>query len=149
DTTARTVTLDSGDALRGRTIILATGVTWRHLAIEDFERLVGKGIYYGAARSEAPNTHGLDVHIVGAGNSAGQAAMFFANHARTVTILCRADTLEKSMSHYLIEQLATRENIRVSVRSEVAAVHGDVSLEAIDVFDSATETTARRESGGL
>ena len=81
--------LDGGDVLRARTIILASGVTWRHLPIEGFDRLVGKGIFYGAARSEASNAHGLDVQIVGAGNSAGQAALFFANHARSVTILYR------------------------------------------------------------
>ena len=61
----------------------------RHLPIEGFDRLVGKGIFYGAARSEASNAHGLDVQIVGAGNSAGEAALFFANHARSVTILYR------------------------------------------------------------
>ena len=88
---SRQVHLDGGDVLRGKTIILACGVSWRQLAIEGFDRLVGKGISYGAARSEAPNVHGLDVHIVGAGNSAGQAAMFFSTHANTVTILCRGD----------------------------------------------------------
>ena len=89
--------LDSGEILRARTIVLACGVSWRHLSIEGFDRLAGKGISYGAARSEASNTHGLDVHIVGAGNSAGQAALFFANHARSVTILCRGDNLEKGI----------------------------------------------------
>jgi thioredoxin reductase (NADPH) len=102
--------LDGGDALRARTIILACGVSWRHLAIEGFDRLVGKGIFYGAARSEAANTHGLDVQIVGAGNSAGQAAMFFSSHARSVTILYRGETLEKSMSRHLVDQLAARAN---------------------------------------
>ena len=80
--------------------------TWRRLAIDGFDRLIGKGIYYGAARSEASATHGLDVHLIGAGNSAGQAALYFANHARTVTLVVRGDSLEKSMSRYLIEQLA-------------------------------------------
>ena len=65
-----------------------------------------KGIYYGAARSEAAATHGLDIHIVGAGNSAGQAAMFFSTHARSVTILCRGDDLERACRHYLIDQIA-------------------------------------------
>ncbi len=100
------VHLDGGDVLRARTIILACGVSWRRLSIEGFERLAGKGIFYGAARSEAANTHGLDIHIVGAGNSAGQAAMFFSNHARSVTIIHRGDTLEKSMSRYLVDQVA-------------------------------------------
>jgi thioredoxin reductase (NADPH) len=143
------VHLDAGDVLRARTIILACGVTWRHLPIEGFDRLAGKGISYGAARSEAPNTHGLDVHIVGAGNSAGQAALFFSTHAKSVTILCRGDKLEKSMSRYLIDQLATRSNIEVRFRTEVAAVHGVNSLEAIDVRNPATGEASQLESGGL
>jgi thioredoxin reductase (NADPH) len=149
DAATRHVHLDGGDVLRARTIILACGVAWRHLPIEGFDRLAGKGISYGAARSEASNTHGLDVHIVGAGNSAGQAALFFSTHARSVTILCRSDRLEKSMSRYLVDQLATRSNIGTMFGTEVAAVHGDVSLEAIEVRDSATGTTTRLESGGL
>jgi thioredoxin reductase (NADPH) len=149
DIATRQVHLDGGDVIRARTIILACGVTWRELSIEGFDRLAGKGISYGAARSEASNTHGLDVHIVGAGNSAGQAAMFFSTHARSVTILCRGDKLEKSMSHYLVDQLAARPNIRTMSRTEVAAVHGDVSLQAIDVRNSVTSETSRLESGGL
>jgi thioredoxin reductase (NADPH) len=149
DAATRQVHLDDGDVLRARTIILACGVAWRRLSTDGFERLAGKGISYGAARSEASNAHGLDVHIVGAGNSAGQAALFFSTHARTVTILCRGDGLEKSMSSYLIDQVATRPNIRTMARTEVAAVHGDVSLEAIDVRDIATAETSRLESGGL
>jgi thioredoxin reductase (NADPH) len=149
DPETRTVSLDGDDVLRTRTIVVATGVTWRHLPIEDFERLVGKGIHYGAVRSEAPATHGLDVHIVGAGNSAGQAALFFAGHARRVTILCRSETVAKSMSQYLIEQIETKPNIEIAVQAEVTAVHGDVCLEAIDVTYGATGETARLESGGL
>ena len=80
-------------------------MAWRRLAIDGFDRLIGKGVYYGAARSEAGATHGLDIHLVGAGNSAGQAALYFANHARKVTLVVRGDSLEKSMSHYLIEQM--------------------------------------------
>src|SRR5204862_3839045 len=87
DAMNRQLHLDGGDVLRAQAIILACGVSWRQLTVEGFDRLVGKGISYGAARSEAPNTHGLDVHIVGAGNSAGQAAMFFSTHARSVTIV--------------------------------------------------------------
>jgi len=149
DAPTHQVHLDGGDVLKGRTIILACGVAWRRLAVEGFDRLAGKGISYGAARSEAPNTHGLDVHVVGAGNSAGQAAMFFSTHARSVTILYRGETLEKSMSRYLVDQLATRENIRVLFGSEVAAAHGDASLEAIDVRTIETGETQRLESGGL
>jgi thioredoxin reductase (NADPH) len=149
DAATRQVHFDGGDVLRGQTIILACGVSWRRLRIEGFERLAGKGIFYGAARSETANTHGLDIHIVGAGNSAGQAAMLFSAHARSVTILYRGETLEKSMSRYLVEQLATRANIHVEYRAEVVAAHGDVALEAIDVHYATTGETTRRESGGL
>jgi thioredoxin reductase (NADPH) len=149
DAATRQVHLDDGDVLHARTIILACGVAWRRLAMDGLDRLAGKGIAYGAARSEASNVHGLDVHIVGAGNSAGQAALFFSTHARTVTILCRSDTLEKSMSRYLIDQLATRPNISTMFRTEVAAVHGEVSLEAIDVREVGAAETSRLESGGL
>ncbi|HET7484371.1 MAG TPA: FAD-dependent oxidoreductase [Solirubrobacterales bacterium] len=147
DTANRELHLDAGDVIRARTIILACGVTWRHLPIEGFDRLTGKGVFYGAARSEAPNTHGLDVHIVGAGNSAGQAALFFSTHARSVTILARGERLEKSMSRYLVDQLATRSNIEVMFGTEVEAVHGESSLEAIEI--SAGEETTRLDSGGL
>jgi len=149
DAVTRHVHLDGGDVLRARTIILACGVSWRQLEIEGFDRLAGKGIFYGAARSEAANTHGLDIHIVGAGNSAGQAALFFANHAQSVTIIHRGDALEKSMSRYLVDQLATRRNIRTLFRKEVAAAQGESSLEAIDVIDHATGEATRIESGGL
>jgi thioredoxin reductase (NADPH) len=149
DAATRHVHLDGGDVLRTHTIILACGVSWRRLDIEGFDRLAGKGIFYGAARSEAPNTHGLDIHIVGAGNSAGQAAMFFSTHARSVTIVYRGDALEKSMSRYLVDQLATRANVRVLYRTEVAAAHGESSLEAIDIIDNATGERTRLESGGL
>jgi thioredoxin reductase (NADPH) len=149
DAATRQLHLDGGDVLRAGTIILACGVSWRKLASEGFERLAAKGISYGAARSEAPNTHGLDVHIIGAGNSAGQAAMFFSSHARSVTILYRGETIEKSMSRYLVEQIASRANIHVECGVEVVAAHGEASLEAIDVHDRATGETSRRDSGGL
>jgi thioredoxin reductase (NADPH) len=149
DVEGRRLHLDGGDVLSARTIILACGVAWRRLEIEGADRLVGKGISYGASRSEAASVHGLDIHIVGAGNSAGQAAMFFSTHARSVTMLCRGDGLEKSMSRYLIDQVATRSNIRVLSRTEVAAAHGNESLEAIELRDTATGETTRVDSGGL
>ena len=105
DAAKREVFLDGDEVVRARTLILATGVTWRRLAIEGFDKLIGKGVYYGASRSDVSATQGLDVHLIGAGNSAGQAAIFFASHARKVTLLVRGASLEDSMSHYLIEQL--------------------------------------------
>jgi thioredoxin reductase (NADPH) len=149
DPKTRQVFLDGGDAVQARTVILATGVTWRRLASDGFDRLIGKGIYYGAARSEASATHGLDVHLIGAGNSAGQAALYFANHARTVTLVVRGDSLEKGMSRYLIEQLARKSNVTVQLRSEVVAAHGDTHLTAIDIRNGGSAKARRYDCGGL
>jgi thioredoxin reductase (NADPH) len=123
-------------------------VSWRRLSITGFDRLAGKGIHYGAARSEASNTHGHDVHLIGAGNSAGQAALFFANHARSVTLVVRGDSLEKSMSRYLIDQLAGKANVVVKLRSEVVAAHGEGNLTSVDIRDG-SKTINRHQSGGL
>ncbi|NVH71722.1 cyclic nucleotide-binding domain-containing protein [Paraburkholderia sp. JPY432] len=149
DVKTRRIHLDGGDAVHARSIILATGVTWRRLAIDGFDRFIGKGIYYGAARSEASATHGLDVHLIGGGNSAGQAALFFANHARSVTLVVRGDSLEKGMSRYLVEQLAGKSNVAVRLRSEVVGAHGDTHLTAIDIRDSTTDAVSRHDCGGL
>jgi len=149
DPATREVYLDGDDVVRARTVIIATGVTWRRLAIDGFDRLIGKGIYYGAARSEASATHGLDVHLIGAGNSAGQAALHFASHARTVTLVVRGDALEKSMSRYLIEQLETKSNVAVELNSEVVAAHGDTHLTAIDILHGKTANVRRHDCGGV
>ena len=119
------------------------------MTIDGFERLVGKGIYYGAARSEADTTHGQDVHLIGAGNSAGQAALFFANHARKVTLVIRGKAVERSMSHYLVEQLRGHSNIDFRLNSEVVGVHGDAHLTAVDILDRSASTTRRENCGGL
>jgi len=149
DPALREIRLDGDDVVRARTIILATGVSWRRLAIDGFDRLIGKGIYYGAARSEASAAHGLDVHLIGAGNSAGQAAMYFASHARTVTLVVRGDSLEKSMSRYLIDQLRGKSNVAVQLRSEVVAARGGTHLTAIDIRDNADATVRQHDCGGL
>ncbi|MEP0323535.1 FAD-dependent oxidoreductase [Bauldia litoralis] len=149
DADTRAIHLDCGDAVRTRTIVLATGVSWRRLSIEGFDRLTGKGIYYGAARSEASLMQGLDVHLIGAGNSAGQAAMFFANHARSVTLLVRGQSLEKSMSRYLIDQVREKSNIKVALGCEVGGVHGDNHLTDIDIVDRGRGSVRRETCGGL
>ena len=89
------------------------------------------------------------MYLIGAGNSAGQTAIFFSNYARSVTLLVRAESLAASMSHYLIEQIATKANIRVETRSEVVALHGAEQLDAIEVIDRRTGTTSRRDAGVL
>lgn len=92
---------------------------------------------------------GLDIHLIGAGNSAGQAAMYFANHARKVTLLVRGTSLEDSMSHYLVEQIRSKSNIAVALQSEVHAARGDTHLTAIEIRDRARNTVSHHESGGL
>ena len=90
-------------------------------------------MYYGASRSEASSLQGLDVFLIGAGNSAGQAAVYFSGYARSVTLVVRGPSLERSMSYYLITQLKAAANIIVRLNAEVTAVYGDDHLEAIDV----------------
>jgi thioredoxin reductase (NADPH) len=149
DVDGRNVHLDGGDVIHARTIILATGVAWRRLATEGFDRFIGKGIYYGASRSEASATHGLDVYLIGGGNSAGQAALYFANHARMVTLVLRGDSLEKSMSRYLVEQLGGKSNVAVRLQSEVVGAYGDTHLTAIDLLDGPSGQVSRHDCGGL
>lgn len=149
DPDQRAIRLDGGETIWAKTTILATGVSWRRLAIQGFDRMIGKGVYYGAARSEAGSTQGRDIHLIGAGNSAGQAAMFFANHARTVTMIVRGDGLEKSMSQYLINQVRSKPNIRLALNSEVKGLHGEDHLTAIDIHDRAADSRHHEECGGL
>jgi thioredoxin reductase (NADPH) len=146
DAVDMTVSLDGGDVLHTRAIVLAMGVEWRRLQLDSIDRFVGAGVYYGAAPSDAHLAQGRDIYLIGAGNSAGQAAIFFSNHARSVTLLVRGESLAESMSHYLTEQIARKANIRVDTRSEVVAVHGDDQLEAIEIADRRTGTTARRDA---
>lgn len=135
-----TVDLDDGESVSGKAVIVATGVSWRSLDVPGAECLIGKGIYYGAARTEAMGVTGRGVYLIGGGNSAGQAAMFFADYAAKVTLLIRAATIESGMSQYLIEQLRTRPNVVIELDSVVIAVHGDSHLEAIEICNTKTKT---------
>ena len=146
DPAEMTVRLDGGDVIRAKSVVLAMGVEWRRLELDSVDRFVGSGVYYGAARSDASLAQGNDVYLIGAGNSAGQAAIFFSNYARSVTLLARGESLAEGMSTYLIEQIATKANIQVETRSEVVAVHGDEHLDAIDVIDRRTGMTSRRDT---
>ncbi|MEO8751470.1 MAG: FAD-dependent oxidoreductase [Casimicrobiaceae bacterium] len=125
------IVLDGGDRVRARAVIIAAGVAWRELDVPGAETLVGRGIYYGAARTEAMGCTGQHVFLVGGGNSAGQAAMFFASYARRVTLLVRGPSLAASMSHYLIQQLATQGNIEVRTHCRIIRVEGEHHLESI------------------
>ena len=139
------IVLDGGETLRAPVVIAATGVEWRTLPVPAVERFLGNGVYYGAARSDAAIAKGADVCIIGAGNSAGQAAIFFSRHARSVTMLVRGPSLEASMSRYLIDQIGANAGIRVETRREVVDLHGDRSLDAVDVVDRETGTVSGRD----
>jgi thioredoxin reductase (NADPH) len=128
--------------------VIATA-SWRNLEVVGAEALHGRGVYYGAARTEAPSTRGRDIFLIGGGNSAGQAAMFFASYARTVTILVRGPSLAASMSHYLIAQLGTQTNIRVQPYRQVVALEGDDHLEAIVIEDRRTGLRRRETTDAL
>ncbi len=125
------VELDGGDRVYTKTVILATGVDWRRLEAEGVDRLIGRGVLYGASRTEVPTVIGKEVFIVGGGNSAGQAAMFFSSYASSVTMLVRGPGLELSMSQYLIEQIAQKRNISVEPFTKVVSVGGEDHLETI------------------
>jgi thioredoxin reductase (NADPH) len=149
DPAAHEIMLDGGETVKARTLVLTTGVAWRRLDAPGVERLMGKGVFYGAARSEASVASGLDVCLIGAGNSAGQAALHLAAYARKVTMLVRGDGLQKTMSHYLIEQLAQRANIEVVLRGELREAHGEARLTAIDVWDEGSGQVRRQDCGAL
>jgi thioredoxin reductase (NADPH) len=144
-----TIGLDGGERVPARAVVIATGVTWRELKADGAAELVGRGVYYGAAQTEALGTRGKDVFLIGGGNSAGQAAMFFANYARSVTLLARGPSLEKSMSYYLIEQLGTKRNIAVETDTTVVRVAGSAHIESITTLDERTGATQERSADGL
>jgi thioredoxin reductase (NADPH) len=145
----RIVRLVGGQEVRARTVVLAMGVSWRRLGIPKLEALIGAGVFYGAAASEARAMRGRHVCVVGAGNAAGQAAAHLAKYADQVTVLMRGDSLEKSMSHYLIAELRGTANVSVRSRVEVVAGEGDPQLRAIVVRNRSTGALERIPTAGL
>jgi thioredoxin reductase (NADPH) len=129
----RVVRLADGTDVSCYAVVLATGVSVRTLEVPGIEPLLGIGVYYGAAMTEAATYRGQDVCIVGAGNSAGQGALFFSRYARRVTMLVRADSPGKSMSRYLVDRITATPNIEVVTRAEVTAVRGTGRLEKVAV----------------
>jgi thioredoxin reductase (NADPH) len=138
---ARTVRFSDGHQIDAHCVILATGVSYQQLAAPGLSDFTGRGVYYGSANSEASNCADQDVYIVGGANSAGQAAIYFARHAKSVTLVVRASALEASMSYYLIQQIAEVENITVRTCCEVIEATGDDHLEQLGLRDNATGET--------
>jgi thioredoxin reductase (NADPH) len=122
--------LDSGDTVKSRAIICATGVEYTRLNLANEERLLGRGFYYGAGSSEASLCHG-HVVVVGGGNSAGQAALHLASRAGKITMLVRGPSLKSTLSQYLVERIGVASNIEVKVNTVLAAIEGGESLEKI------------------
>jgi thioredoxin reductase (NADPH) len=144
---ARVVRFDDGTELSAHTVILATGVSYRTLDAPGLGDLTGRGVYYGASTTEGPSCEGQDVYLVGGANSAGQAAMYFARHARKVFLVVRGDSLVSTMSRYLIDQLANEPRIEVLTCTEVVEGGGDDHLETLTLrHNKSGETTTRKAS---
>ena len=127
----RIVELSGGGSLSASSVLVASGVSYRQLDVPGFAELTGQGIYYGAALTEARSCGDQHVVVIGGANSAGQAAVYFSKYARLVTILVRGDSLTKSMSHYLIEQIEALDNVDVRTRTEAIAAEGDGQLRTL------------------
>jgi thioredoxin reductase (NADPH) len=146
---ARTVRMSDGTAIDTKAVILATGVSYRTLDQPGCAQMQGCGVYYGAALVEAEGCKDQDIFIVGGANSAGQAAVFLAKYARSVTMLVRAPSLEQSMSYYLIQQIDGIGNIAVRNCTEVAEALGDGHLEQLRLRDLNTGTIETVDAQGL
>ena len=145
----RVVRLLDGTELHARAVIIATGIEWRRLGVPPLEALVGAGVFYGAAVSESRAMQDQNVFIIGAGNSAGQAALHLAKHASTVTLLVRGESLTKSMSSYLIRAIESTGNIAVRLRTEVVGGGGSERLEYLQLADRANDTVDELPAAAL
>ena len=137
----RIVSLTDGSEISCHALILALGVAWRRLKAKGVEKFTGSGVYYGAAKTEAPACKGEEIYVVGGANSAGQAAMYFSKYARKVNMLVRGESLVKSMSQYLIDQIDGTDNIEVMPFHSVVEAQGEERLEKILVEDSQSGET--------
>lgn len=139
----RVVRTSDGTEVAARAVVIATGVTWRRLGVPRLEALIGSGVFYGAAGAEARAMAGRDVFVVGAGNSAGQAAVHLAKYARSVSMVVRGAGLAATMSDYLVTLIAATPNIRVLPRTEAVDGGGACGLESLTLLDR--DTGGRRE----
>ena len=141
--------LADGTKIVARAMICATGINYRRLELPNEEAFHMNGVYYGAGSSEAALSTGEHVFVVGGGNSAGQAAMHFSQYAERVSVVIRGDSLKKTLSEYLVDRICATGNIEVLARTEVTALHGNGSLEAITLRNDRTGDTRRAETRNL
>jgi thioredoxin reductase (NADPH) len=145
----RAVLFEDSAEIESRALIVATGVSYRRLEASGLSELTGRGVYYGTAIGEANQCQGDLVYIVGAANSAGQAALELARFAKQVVLVVRAGTLQETMSSYLIARITTAHNIAVRYQTEVIAAHGTGHLESLTLADTKTGVTEEVPSGWL
>jgi thioredoxin reductase (NADPH) len=143
------VTLGNGSVVASQALIIATGVSYRLLDVPGADRLAGAGLYYGAAITEALGIKDQDVFVVGAGNSAGQAALYLTRYARTVTMLVRGRSLADSMSQYLIERIEQAPGLTVRTGAAIAELHGDTRLEQVSIEDLSTGSVTREPASAV
>ena len=146
---SRVVRFADGGEVAAHTVVLATGVAYHKLDVPGADRFTGLGVFYGSAATEAPAVAGEDVYVVGGANSAGQAAVFLSRHARRVTLLVRADALERAMSYYLLRQIREIPNIEVRTRTQVVGMAGQEHLEWLRLCDTRTGTVREVASNFL
>jgi thioredoxin reductase (NADPH) len=141
--------LTDGSAITANAVVVATGIAWRRLGVPRLEALVGSGVFYGAAGSDTQAMEGRDVFVIGGGNSAGQTALHLARFARHVTLVVRGRDLERSMSEYLIREIAVSANISVRLNTEVTDGGGDQRLEVLSLHDRLTDRDEHVPAGAL
>ena len=146
---SRAVRFADGGEVVAHGVLLATGISYRKLEVAGADALTGRGVFYGSAATEAPACFGEDVYVVGAANSAGQAAVFLSRHARRVTLLVRSDDLGRSMSYYLVRQIDETPNIEVRLTTQVIGVHGDDHLEELTLCNTSVGTRETVNAGYL
>ena len=144
-----TLLLSGGDEVRARSVVLATGVSYRRLEVPRLDELTGAGVFYGASVSEARAREGQDAYVVGGGNSAGQAAMYLSRYARSVTVVVRGDTLADSMSQYLRAEIDAAGNVAVCYESEVVGVTGEAHLEGLTLRNRVSGERNQVPAAGL
>lgn len=145
----RAVLLEGSADIEARAVLVASGVSYRRLDAPGLDDFVGRGIYYGASASEATQTVGEDVYVVGAANSAGQAVLNFARYARKVVLVVRGTSLEASMSQYLVTRILATPNVEVRLQTEIVGTRGDGHLEGITLCDKGAGSVDDVDTSGV
>ncbi|MDJ0497760.1 MAG: FAD-dependent oxidoreductase [Acidimicrobiia bacterium] len=149
DDTIKVVALTDGSELRSHAVLVASGMTVRKLEVPGCERFEGAGVFYGAAPSEAATYRDRHVYVIGAANSAGQAAMMFSRYAKQVTMVVRGDSIETRMSQYLVDQIRATVNIEVLLNTQIVEVGGSHQVENVRLRNDAAGTEQERPAAAI